>query len=86
MYLGGTMQAKFKGHLVEVWKISHRPVYEAWVKQAFETSLLSWNERNSNVLNFESGDLALVGDFLLRDQLGNFKVISKERLDFEKIE
>lgn len=77
---GNAMQAKFKGKLVEVWKISHRPVYETWVKQAFEKSILSWNERNQNVLNFESGDLALVGDFLVREQSGEFQVVSEERV------
>ena len=56
------MQAKYRGQLVEVWKISHRPIHEIWVRQAFEQERLSWNEWNKNVLNFESisGDLALL--------------------------
>ena len=64
------MQAKYRGQLVEVWKISHRPIHEIWVRQAFEQERLSWNEWNKNVLNFESisGDLALVGDFLIQKE------------------
>lgn len=61
----GFMQAKYRGQLVEVWKISHQPIREIWVRHAFEQARLSWNEWNKNVLNFESisGDLALVWRF-----------------------
>lgn len=79
---GGFMQAKYRGQLVEVWKISHRPIREIWVRQAFEQERLSWNEWNKNVLNFESisGDLALVGDFLIQKNGGRFHVVSRENV------
>lgn len=38
------MQAKYRGQLVEVWKISHQPIREIWVRHAFEQARLSWNE------------------------------------------
>ena len=78
----GFMQEKYPGQLVEVWKISHRPIREIWVRQAFEQERLSWNEWNKNVLNFESisGDLALVGDFLIQKDGGRFHVVSRENV------
>ena len=78
----GFMQAKYRGQLVEVWKISHRPIREIWVRQAFEQERLSWNEWNKNVLNFESisGDLALVGDFLIQKDGRRFHVVSRENV------
>ncbi|WP_223804530.1 hypothetical protein [Lactococcus kimchii] len=76
------MQAKFKGQLVEVWKICHQPIHEKWVQEAFDKSHISWNEWNKNVLNFEAGsdDLALVGDFLVQKEAGKFYVVSKENI------
>ncbi len=75
------MQAKYRGQLVEVWKISHRPIRETWVRHAFEQERLSWNEWNKNVLNFESisGDLALVGDFLIQKTEEDF-MLSAEKM------
>ncbi|KZK06179.1 MULTISPECIES: hypothetical protein [Lactococcus] len=76
------MQAKYRGQLVEVWKISHRPIREIWVRHAFEQERISWNEWNKNVLNFESisGDLALVGDFLIQKDAKKFYVVSRENV------
>jgi len=78
----GFMQAKYRGQLVEVWKISHQPIREMWVRQAFERGSLAWNEWNKNVLNFESvsGDLALVGDFLIQKDRRKFYVVSRENV------
>ena len=76
------MQAKYRGQLVEVWKISHQPIREIWVRHAFEQARLSWNEWNINVLNFESisGDLALVGDFLIQKDGKRFYVVSRDNV------
>ncbi|WP_259751568.1 hypothetical protein [Lactococcus lactis] len=84
---GGVMQAKYRGQLVEVWKISHRPIHERWVRHAFEQGRLSWNEWNKNVLNFESisGDLALVGDFLIQKDGRRFHVVSRENVQRDLI-
>lgn len=78
------MLAKYKGQIVEVWEITHRPVQEVWVKEAFQSNVISWNEWNKNVLDFggESGDLALVGDFLILDtrQEMGYSILSKEKV------
>lgn len=76
------MKAQGKNLTVEIWKLSHDPPHESWVKQVFDRHLIDWLATNPNILLFpqEAGGAAPVGAYLVKLDDDNFRALSGKRL------